>query len=205
VVFRGDGGAAPLPFEPPVASRAADTSGVFILYAIPIGLAAGWLLGGRLDGLAGITVRLTPLALVALAIQVLLFSPLADGLVPDVGRAIYVVSTAVVVVVVVANLRLPGIPLVVTGAAANLAAIVANGGVMPASPAALAALGMGIGPRTNSAVVAHPSLEPLTDLFATPSWLPAANVFSVGDALIGLGIAVAIAVAMRSGGARRQV
>lgn len=191
------------PSEPPVASRAVDTSNVFILYAIPIGLAAGWLLGGRLDGLAGITFRLVPLALVALAIQVLLFSPLADGLAPDVGRAIYVTSTTLVLVVVIANVRLSGVPLVVAGAAANLAAIVANGGVMPANPTALATLGMGIGPRTNSVVVARPSLEPLTDLFATPSWLPAANVFSVGDVLIGLGIAVAIASAMRAAGSRR--
>jgi hypothetical protein len=74
---------------------------------------------------------------------------------------------------------------------------------MPANPTALATLGMGIGPRTNSVVVARPSLEPLTDLFATPSWLPAANVFSVGDVLIGLGIAVAIASAMRAAGSRR--
>jgi len=170
---------------------------VFILYAIPVGLAAGWLLGGRLDGLAAIQFRLAPLAILALIVQVLLFSPLADGLGLDVGKAIYVASTAIVLLVVVANLRLTGVPLVVLGAACNLAAILANGGVMPASSAALAAIGAGIGPHTASAVVAQPSLEPLTDLFATPGWLPFANVFSVGDVLIGAGIAVAIAGAMR--------
>lgn len=170
---------------------------VFILYAIPIGLAAGWLLGGHLDGLAAIRFRLAPLAVLALAVQVVLFSPLADGLAPDAGRAVYVASTALVVAVVVANVRLTGIPIVLGGAAANLAAIVANGGAMPASPAALAALGDGVGPHTNSVVVANPALEPLTDVFATPAWLPMANVFSVGDVLIGVGVAVAIAAAMR--------
>jgi hypothetical protein len=170
---------------------------VFILYAIPIGLVAGWLLGGRLDGLAAIQFRLAPLALLALLVQLLLFSPLADGLGPDAGRAIYVASTAIVLVAVVANLRLPGVPLVIAGAGCNLAAILANGGVMPASPDALVAIGAGIGPRTASAVLTRPSLEPLTDVFATPSWLPLANVFSVGDVLIGLGIAWAIASAMR--------
>jgi hypothetical protein len=170
---------------------------VFILYAIPVGLVAGWLLGGRLEGLADIRFRLAPLAIAALLVQVALFSPLADGLTAEAGRAIYVASTAVVLLVVVANLHLTGVFLVVVGAASNLAAIVANGGVMPASPAALAAVGAGIGTHTNSAVLARPALEPLTDIFATPSWIPFANVFSIGDVLIGVGVAVAIAGAMR--------
>jgi hypothetical protein len=170
---------------------------VFILYAIPIGLIAGWLRGGRLDGLAGIRFRLAPIAVAALLVQVALFSPLSDGLTAEAGRAIYVASTASVLLVVVANLRLRGVWLVIAGAASNLAAILANGGVMPASPEALAAVGSGIGGHTNSAVVAHPSLEPLTDTFATPVWVPFANVFSIGDVLIGIGIAVAIAAAMR--------
>ncbi len=170
---------------------------MFILYAIPVGLAAGRLLGGRLDGLAALQLRLAPLALLALLVQVLLFSPLADGLAPDLGKAIYVGSAAIVLLVVAANLGVTGVPLVVLGAACNVAAILSNGGVMPASPAALAAIGAGIGPHTASAVVANPSLEPLTDVFATPDWLPFANVFSVGDVLIGVGIAVAIAAAMR--------
>ena len=174
-----------------------DTGRVFILYAIPVGLVAGWLLGGRLDGLATVRFRLAPLAILALVVQLVLFSPVADGLSADVGRAIYVASTALVLLVVIANLRLTGVPLVVLGAACNLAAILANGGAMPASPGALAAIGAGIGPRTASTIVPHPALEPLTDVFATPAWLPLANVFSIGDVLIGVGIAVAIAAAMR--------
>ena len=35
------------------------------------------------------------------------------------------------------------------------------------------------------------------DIFALPSWLPFANVFSIGDVLIGLGIVAAIVIAMR--------
>ena len=113
------------------------------------------------------------------------------------GRAIYVGSTGLVLLVVIANLRLTGVPLVVLGAACNLAAILANGGAMPASASALAAIGAGIGPHTASTIVPQPALEPLTDVFATPAWLPLANVFSIGDVLIGVGIAVAIAAAMR--------
>jgi hypothetical protein len=68
---------------------------------------------------------------------------------------------------------------------------------MPADPAALAAVGQTIGGNTNSVIVGEPQLRPLTDVFATPDWLPMANVFSVGDVLIALGVAVAIAAAMR--------
>ena len=88
--------------------------------------------------------------------------------------------------------------LVALGAASNLLAIVANGGIMPASPEAVSALepvgGEGF---SNSVVVADPVLRPLTDIFALPPWLPFANVFSIGDVLIGVGIAVVIALAMR--------
>jgi Family of unknown function (DUF5317) len=175
---------------------------VFILYAIPIGLVSGWLLGGRLEGIAGVRFRLAPLAVVALAVQVVLFSPLADGLPSDAGRVIYVASTVVVFAVVLANLRLTGVPVIVIGAAANLAAIIANGGAMPASSSALAEFGGEIGPHTNSVALAHPVLEPLTDVFATPTWLPFANIFSIGDVLIGVGVAVALAASMRMHGRR---
>ena len=64
----------------------------------------------------------------------------------------------------------------------NLAAIVANGGYMPADPGAIAALGQATRTRySNSVVVDHPALRPLTDIFALPPWVPFANVFSIGD------------------------
>ena len=44
-----------------------------------------------------------------------------------------------------------------------------------------------------------PRCGPLTDIFALPAWLPLANVFSIGDVLIGVGIAATIALAMRAG------
>lgn len=170
---------------------------MLILYSIPIGLLAGWLLGGRIDRLADVRFRFAPLAVGALLLQLVLFSPLSDGLPQDVGRAIYVLSTGLVVLVVVVNSRVTGLPLVVLGAASNLAAIVANGGAMPASASALAAVGLGVGGNTNSVLLERPALEPLTDILATPDWLPLANVFSIGDVLIGIGVAVAIAAAMR--------
>jgi hypothetical protein len=70
---------------------------------------------------------------------------------------------------------------------------------MPADPRAMAMAGLepAAGP-SNSIVLAEPALRPLTDVFALPAWVPLANVFSIGDVLIGLGVAVAIAAAMRA-------
>jgi hypothetical protein len=69
---------------------------------------------------------------------------------------------------------------------------------MPASSAALAAAGLdGPGSHTNSIVLEHPALEPLTDIFAIPAGWPLANVFSVGDVILGVGIVAVIVLAMR--------
>ena len=64
--------------------------------------------------------------------------PVSDR-VGDLGPWIYVASTAMVLAFVLRNLRITGLPIVAIGAASNLAAIVANGGYMPASPEAAAA------------------------------------------------------------------
>jgi hypothetical protein len=112
---------------------------------------------------------------------------------------IYVASTAAVLVAVIRNLRVPGMVLVALGALSNLAAVVANGGVMPTTPTALAAAGLApTDAFSNSAVLADPRLAPLTDIFAIPAGLPLANVFSVGDVLIALGIPLVVAFGMRS-------
>jgi hypothetical protein len=171
---------------------------VFILYAIPIGIIGGLLAGGRLDGLSTLRFRWAPLAVAGLLVQVVLFAlPTGDAL-ASIGPAVYVGSTAAVLAALLANLRLPGMAIVAAGAACNLAAIVANGGAMPVRAETLAAAGLDPHDRfSNSVVSSAPALEPLTDVFAIPAGIPLANVFSVGDVLIGVGIAVAIAAAMR--------
>ena len=109
-----------------------------------------------------------------------------------------------VLVVVVRNIRIAGMPLVALGAASNMLAIVANGGYMPTSPEAAAAAGRAEATTySNSAIVDSAVLAPLTDIFALPGWLPFTNVFSIGDLLIGVGVTVAIVVAMRRGAPER--
>jgi len=171
---------------------------VFVIYAVPLGLLAGRLLGGRLAGLATMRFRWAWLAIGGLAAQVILFGGAVDRLIGAAGPALYVASTVVVLIAVLANLRLPGLPLVALGAASNLAAILANGGSMPADPGAYALAGLERGGGfSNSVVTETPALPPLTDIYALPDAFPFANVFSIGDVLIAVGIAVAIAGGMR--------
>ncbi len=174
---------------------------MFMLYAIPIGIVVGMLLGGRIERLGALSFRWVPLALAGLAVQIALFStPLTESI-GRLGPPLYVASTAAVVAVVLRNRAIPGMTIVALGAGANLVAIVANGGYMPTSPDALAALGRAAETGySNSAMVAEPALAALTDVLAMPGWVPFANVFSVGDVLIGLGVAGTIAIAMRGPG-----
>jgi hypothetical protein len=171
---------------------------MFILYAVLIGLVAGLLLGGRPAGLGNLQFRFAWLAVLGFGVQVVIFSGPVSDRIGWLGVPAYVASTGLVFFVLLVNIRIPGLPIVALGAACNLVAIVANGGYMPAASSALATAGR-VPPAgySNSAVVTDPVLAPLTDLFALPAWLPFSNVFSVGDVLIGVGIAVAIVVAMR--------
>ena len=135
---------------------------MFILYAVLIGLVLGFVLGGRLSGLATVDFRWPWLAIGGFVVQLVLFAEPVRSVVGDLGPPLYVVSTGAVLIAVIRNIRIPGMALVAVGAGANLAAIVANGGFMPASEAAFAALGSGLNAGyTNSSIVADPALEPL--------------------------------------------
>ena len=171
---------------------------MILALAVPVGLLVGSLLGGRLDNLAGLRIRWAWLAVAGLAFQAVLFSEAGASAVGGAAPALYVASTAAVLAAVLRNLRLAGMPIVALGSVSNLAAILANGGRMPTTAAALATAGLdGPGAYTNSVVLDNPPLGPLTDILAIPAGIPLANVFSVGDVLIAIGIVVVIAAAMR--------
>lgn len=170
---------------------------MFVLYAIPIGILAGYLRGGRLGNLAELRFEWAPLAVAGLAAQIVLFAEPVAGIVGQAGPPLYVASSLLVLAVVLRNRRLPGLKIVAAGAVANLVAVLANGGYMPADPAALAFAGLDpTAGYSNSIVTNRAALGPLTDIFALPAWMPLANVFSIGDVLIGAGIVVAIAAGM---------
>jgi hypothetical protein len=172
---------------------------MFVLYAIVAGLVVGALTGGSIARLGELRIHWGAVIIGGLLFQVALFSGPVSERVGDLGPWLYVASTGAVLVAVMRNWRIAGLPILALGAASNAAAILANGGYMPASISALTTLGKAF-PATysNSSLVAHPALEPLTDIFAMPHPMPFANVFSIGDVLISVGVGIVIAVAMRS-------
>jgi hypothetical protein len=173
---------------------------VFVDVAL-VAVAVGFLLGGRLSALAELPVKGTWIAFVALLLQAVAF-PL--GAFPwhtpsGVSRGLWLLSYALLIAMLAANRRLRGVVIVAAGLACNLAAIVANGGLMPVRASALVAAGRTYHVHQNSIRSARPHLAALVDRWAVPTWVPLGNVFSVGDVLIALGTAVVIVAAMRAG------
>jgi hypothetical protein len=163
--------------------------GVFLVAVIVLSALAVPLAGGRLGALADLRLRRPWAIWVALGLAVLGVG--LPGL-PDGLRSLLLVAAYPVgAVFLVANRRVPGLPLIALGAALNLLVIAANGGVMPASPEALAAAGLPVAQPgfENSTALADPRLAFLGDVFAIPAAWPLSNVFSVGDLLIGAGLA----------------
>jgi len=171
---------------------------MFILYAVIVGLVIGLASAGSVDRLGRLELRWAPAIAIGMIGQLALFSTPAGDMLGPVAPFVYLATNALVLAAVVRNFTVPGLPLVFLGGASNVAAIVANGGYMPVSPGALAAMGHGArSGYSNSRLVDDVQLWPLTDIFAMPTWIPTANVFSIGDVLIGTGIAMTIVAAMR--------
>ncbi len=165
---------------------------MLLLYAVAFGLIAGVLTRGSIGALGSVKLKLWPVALIGLAFQLLLFSWPVAAVVGKLGPSLYVASTALVLMTLVVNIRQPGFWLIALGAFANFAVIVANGGQMPASAEAFAMLkGIAAVPTTDfsNSFIAGPNtpLYFLADIFVLPRPIPLANVFSIGDVLIGLG------------------
>jgi Family of unknown function (DUF5317) len=156
---------------------------VFIACVLSVPLARG-----RLSALGDLRLRHGWLALAGIGVQILIISVLpggGGGLSEEIHLATYVLLGAFLVV----NRHIPGLLVIAAGGLLNFAAIVTNGGVMPADADALAAAGI---PQdatefANSAAAEGAPLGFLGDVFHTPGWLPIHNVFSVGDVVIVLG------------------
>ncbi len=178
---------------------------MFLLIAILVGLATGLIFGGRPDHLVRLHLRWPGLILLALVMQVAIFTswlPLPRSLLPF----FYVLSNIIALRWLGRNIRVQGIPCVAIGAVSNLAAIVANGGRMPVDGTLLsqargavaeAAIASGQSPSNSVLVDSHTRLLWLTDRFLLAPPFPFPTVFSIGDLLIGLGVAWLIAAGMR--------
>jgi hypothetical protein len=173
----------------PMQEKAAHDDGVMLLVAaVLLSALAVPLLGGRLGALAELRLRHLWAAFAALGLAILGIG--LPGLPDGLRSALLVAAYPVGAVFLLANRRVPGMPLVALGGALNLLAITANGGVMPASPTAMARAGLALDESgfQSSAAVAEPRLAFLGDVFAIPASWPLSNVFSVGDVLIGVGL-----------------
>lgn len=175
---------------------------MLLLYSIAAGLLLGRMTGGRVRNLEGIHFVWWQLALAGLAVQLVLFTSPVEERIGALGAPIYVVSTLVVMLALLRNLRLPGLAVVALGAALNLVAVLANGGAMPSSPEAWNSLtGVAALPAahySNAVLMGPDTLFPfLGDVFVWPHPLPFANVFSIGDAIIAVGAVIFLTRAMR--------
>ena len=162
---------------------------MIVVFGFLLVLVAIQWLDGDLAGVASVSLRGQWLVMIAMAIQLLITTVLADVVEGNVGDALHLVSYGVAAVFFVVNRRVAGIVTVGVGGALNLTAILANGGVMPASHWAVRTAGIPIRPDefSNSQALANPRLLFLGDVFAVPQGWPFNNVFSVGDVVLVIG------------------
>jgi hypothetical protein len=160
----------------------------------------GKLLGGKLSNLGAVSLSAKWLAFAAIGLQIAAFpSDVLPWSTPTgAAKVLWLASYVLLVSFLVVNRALPGVLLVAAGVACNLCAILANGGLMPVLRSALAASGGSYEVHNNSIQLGHPHLAFLVDRWAAPSWVPLANVYSVGDVLIGTGVLLTVILAMRN-------
>lgn len=180
---------------------------MLLLWALPLGILVGYLRGGRLRHLNRLQLRGTWLILIALVIQLLVF-PLGSvkPIISFGTEYFHLASYALLLAFVLLNRREWGILVMGVGLLLNLVVIIANGGYMPTRPDLLEAAG-----RTQAAaqlreagtygnnILMGPEtpLWFLGDVFYVPARVPLANVFSVGDILLALGLIVFLQAKMR--------
>ncbi len=144
------------------------------------------LFGGKLKRFATIRLRAVWMVWASVIGQIVIFEgplPMTEQLAERLHLVTYALSGAFIV----ANRHITGAKLLALGGGMNLAAIAANGGVMPATEWAWRVSGMAkvaAGDFENSNITNDANLWFFGDIFAVPSGWPLANVFSIGDVLI---------------------
>jgi len=148
--------------------------------------------------------------LAGLVLQLLIF-PLfsAKAFLPYATEPLHILSYALVFAFLVINLRTRPLIAIGGGALLNFAAILANGGRMPASAIALERAGWietadrlsAAGTHGNVLLMSEATrLNVLGDWLYLPGVVPGATAFSIGDALILIGLVWLIVRGMRGHG-----
>lgn len=152
--------------------------------------------GGTLTNFARLRVRRVPLVLASFAIRVLVDTPfLAGPLVRSWTTPLFLLSFGLLIWWVWENRGLAGGGLIGAGVVMNLAAITANGGAMPVDPVAALYAGKPIADAgaladVHRAFGEQVRLWVLTDIFPIPAGIPFAAVYSLGDILLTIGVAI---------------
>jgi len=177
-----------------------------MILALPVivGVPLGLLFGGSLAQLAGLRLRCVELFYLAVGAQIVAFPfPFLPWHTSDAaGTALWLASYGLLLCAAILNRSVTGVPVVAAGMVANVAAVLANGGHMPALPGALKSAGLPVHRHFNSAPDASPHLSWLVDRWAVPPSLHLGNVYSVGDIMIAVGALVVVCAAM---GAKRPL
>ena len=185
----------------------------FLILAIIVSLCVGVVSGGTISNLSRIRLRFVPFVVLALFVQVLIFSPILgyEPIVHRIGPYIHIATLVVSAGVMLMNRHIPGMKLIFAGAALNLLVIAANGGFMPISESALRIAGM------EEAMLHHQSqhgdenyilansrlsegearLLFLGDSIPVPEELPLSTIVSIGDVILAFGASIAIVTCMR--------
>lgn len=161
---------------------------MIVLVLTAIGVASALFSKQRLRRLAQLPLEGLWMVWAAFVSQVVLFEIVGYFIPVTVTNVLHLVTYALCLGFLYRNRRIPGGWIITIGAAANLTAIVANGGTMPAN--AEAWLRAGLPEPTafeNSSTNTDAHLAFLGDIFYIPASWPLSNVFSIGDILIVIG------------------
>ncbi len=163
---------------------------MIVVVATLVGMTLATVTGGRFRRFANLEVRSLWVIWATIVVQTLLFE-LPPTLVSDSTYAkVHIGTYAAAFLFLWLNRQIPGATIIGLGAGANAAAIIANDGVMPASPAAWKTAGFQAaaeGEFENSDITPDANLALLGDIFAIPASWPLSNVFSIGDIVIVVG------------------
>jgi hypothetical protein len=169
---------------------------VLLLLVVDSGVVVGLLRGGRLRRLRTARLKALPLLVAALVLQLLLGlpgHPLPGGR-WGIGSVLLTVSLLLLLVVVGANARLPGMALLAFGVLANLVVVGLNGG-MPVSAATPQQAPTGITSEASQLGPQYLVAGPETRLSVLGAWVGvfgSQTVVSVGDVLQYLGLLLLI-------------
>jgi Family of unknown function (DUF5317) len=165
---------------------------MLIIIILTLSAIVALLRGGQVANISHLGVRYVGFLFFPLLLQVVAFSPLGNLTLFGVLLAplLYIVSMGCLAIALWLNRHLPGVVWIALGFSLNFLVIALNGGLMPVSPLARAIAGFPplTGRDNNVIPITDSTVLPwLSDIIPAPAFLPFANVYSVGDALIVIG------------------